>query len=251
MNSRAIKPVPLWQSLCLFGISSLLIITNLYVIMPHLIAAGISFLIGYFILFYAPFFLLFATAVIFYKHDIRKLSWESFKDYFRLTTLDKKALFWTIGLILFWLVSYFGLGFTQKIIAEIPLFSPPAFFPPEINPLKKMVTGELMGTPLKGNYWIIIVYIIGWFFNIFGEELLFRGYLLPRQEMKYGKHAWIVNGALWTLWHSFWKWNLISLFFTCMSLSFVAQKTKSSLPGIIVHGSLNFIPVIMILIRLF
>ncbi|MCX7747734.1 MAG: CPBP family intramembrane metalloprotease [Clostridia bacterium] len=251
MDSRTIKPAPLWQSLCFFGISSILIITNLYVIMPHLLASGIPFLTGYFILFYTPFLLLFVTEIIFYKRNIRKLSWESFKGYFRIKKLNRKTLFWTIGLFLFWLVSFFGLGFTQKLIAEIPFFNPPSYFPPEINPLKSMVSGELMGTPLEGNWWIIIVCTIGWFFNIFGEELLFRGYLLPRQEMKYGKHAWIINGVLWTLWHSFWRWQLIPLFFTCMSLSFVAQKTQSTLPGIIVHGVLNFIPIIMMITWLF
>jgi membrane protease YdiL (CAAX protease family) len=187
------------------------------------------------------------VAIVLYKHNTKKVSWASFKSYFRIKKPDGKTILWTIGLFLFWVVAYFGLGFTQKLIAKISFFTPPLFFPPEINPLKSMVAGELMGTPLKGNWWILAAYIIGWFFNILGEELLFRGYLLPRQEMKYGKYAWIINGVLWTLWHSFWKWNLISLFFTCMSLSFVAQKSKSTLPGIVVHGGLNFIPIIMII----
>lgn len=251
MNLRTIKPAPLWQSLCFFGISSLLIITGLYVIMPLFLASGMTFLTGYFILFYTPFLLLFITAIILYKHDTGKLSWDAFKDYFRITKPDRKTLFWTIGLFLFVLVSYFGLGFTQKLVANIPFFAPPSYFPAEINPLKTMVFGELMETPIKGNWWVILVYTIGWFFNIFGEELLFRGYLLPRQILIYGKHAWIINGVLWTLWHSFWKWNLISLFFTCMALTFVAQKTKSTLPGIIVHGVLNFIPIIAMITWLF
>ena len=46
-----------------------------------------------------------------------------------------------------------------------------------------------MGILLKGKWWIVLGYLGGLFFNIFGEEFWWRGYILPRQELVMGKYA--------------------------------------------------------------
>lgn len=46
-----------------------------------------------------------------------------------------------------------------------------------------------MGVRLKGQWWIAVIYFIGWGLNIFGEEFWFRGYMLPRQESQKPKEA--------------------------------------------------------------
>ena len=40
-----------------------------------------------------------------------------------------------------------------------------------------------MGMPLKGAWWLVVFYTIGWILNILGEELWYRGFMLPRQEL--------------------------------------------------------------------
>lgn len=42
----------------------------------------------------------------------------------------------------------------------------------------------------SGRYWILAVWLPFWVLNIFGEELLWRGVVLPRQETAFGKWAW-------------------------------------------------------------
>ena len=105
-----------------------------------------------------------------------------------------------------------------------------------------------MDYPMKGNWWMPACYILGWFFNIFGEELLWRGYLLPRMELRWGGKAWIVNGALWALWHCFWKWNLLVIAPTAFLIPLAAQKTKKTWIGILVHGTMNLIPGLMLVL---
>jgi membrane protease YdiL (CAAX protease family) len=208
-------------------------------------------MVSYLILFYLPFVLIFITAFLLLRAEGCKLSWSSIKSRCRLNKIDRKTWIWTAGLFVFWFVVLLLVQpLVGKIMARIPFFAPPSFFPPELNPnLAPSASGMMFGTELSGKWWIIPAYFAGWFFNIFGEEFLFRGYLLPRQEQTYGKYAWVIHGTMWGLWHFFWKWNVISLLITSLSLSYVAQKTKNTWVGIIVHGSLNFIPLIMIIVN--
>ena len=102
----------------------------------------------------------------------------------------------SILLIIIGYIILLGL-FTPVInkIAQIPFFRPPDFFPPEINPNKTSIPGYAFNYELSGKYWLIFAYFAGWFFNIFGEELLWRGIILPRQIKNYGSKAWIIHGS--------------------------------------------------------
>ncbi len=250
-TAKSIKPVSLLASIAIFVISFILIFLALYVVIPSMMQAGISFMVGYLIFFYLPFVLMFITAFLLLKVEGHKLSWSVIKSRYRLNEIDRKTWMWAAGLFAFWLVV---LLFVQppvsKIMARISFFAPPSYFPREINPnLTSSANGMMFGMELSGKWWIILAYFIGWFFNIFGEEFLFRGYLLPRQELTYGKYTWLIHGTMWGFWHLFWKWNIITLLMTALSLSYVVQKTKNTCVGIIVHGSLNFIPLIMIIVN--
>jgi membrane protease YdiL (CAAX protease family) len=84
--------------------------------------------------------------------------------------------------------------------------------------------------------------------NISGEELWWRGYILPRQEVRHGKLAWIIHGIFWTLFHIPFWWNLIALLPSTLSLSYMASKLKNSTPGIIAHFIMNGLGLVMIIL---
>jgi membrane protease YdiL (CAAX protease family) len=75
--------------------------------------------------------------------------------------------------------------------------------------------------------------------NIFGEELWWRGYILPRQELQLGRYTWLVHGILWAWFHVFKWWTIPALMIVCLVAPFVAQKTKNTYPGIISHLIVN------------
>jgi membrane protease YdiL (CAAX protease family) len=129
------------------------------------------------------------------------------------------------------------------------LLSPPDFFPAEINPNKTAISGFMMDYKLTGQYWVPIVYFIGLLFNIFGEEFLWRGIILPRQIEKYKSKAWIYHGIIWTFWHFFWTWNIIVTFPFAMALSYVAYKRQNTWIPILAHGLINTIPLVLIIIE--
>lgn len=102
-----------------------------------------------------------------------------------------------------------------------------------------------MDYKLSGKYWVVIAYFVGWFFNIFGEELLWRGMIFPRQIKRYGSKAWVIHGLMWGLWHFFWKWQIVVLIPTSLFFSYVVYKRKNTWIGIISHGMMNAIPLIV------
>lgn len=105
-----------------------------------------------------------------------------------------------------------------------------------------------MGFSLKGNWWIAPVYFSALLFNIFGEEFWWRGYIMPRQELVFGKWTWVVHGLLWAFFHIFWKWNLIILLPLCLTHSYIIYKRKNTWIGIITHLTFNSIPLIALIV---
>ena len=106
---------------------------------------------------------------------------------------------------------------------------------------------ELAGIAGRGNWTLVWVSFVTLFFNIFGEELWWRGYILPRQELVHGGSTWIIHGALWTIFHAFKYWEIAAILLASLALSFVALKRKNTWPGIVTHLTINGLGPICIL----
>jgi membrane protease YdiL (CAAX protease family) len=63
--------------------------------------------------------------------------------------------------------------------------------------------------------------------------------MLPRQELAFGRATWVIHGILWSVFHSFTQptlWDTFRMAITGIALAFVAQRTKSTWPGIVGHS---------------
>jgi len=88
--------------------------------------------------------------------------------------------------------------------------------------------------------WILAAWLPFFFFNIMGEELWWRGYVLPRQEGLTGRATWLVHGLLWALFHVGLGWNLVFLSLPIfVVLPFVVQRRRNTTVGIVIHGVLG------------
>jgi membrane protease YdiL (CAAX protease family) len=66
------------------------------------------------------------------------------------------------------------------------------------------------------------------------------GIILPRFEERVGKYAWILNSALWAVFHvAFGLGNIIILIPTLIVVPFVAQKTGNTWTAVILHSILS------------
>lgn len=89
-------------------------------------------------------------------------------------------------------------------------------------------------------YWLLLAWLPYFFFNIVGEELLWRGYLLPRQATALGRQAWILNGFLWAIFHVGIGWRIAILLLPIeFVVPYVVQKRRNTWLGIIIHGLYN------------
>jgi membrane protease YdiL (CAAX protease family) len=124
--------------------------------------------------------------------------------------------------------------------AHLPNFLRPGYevtFPPT----------EFVGLSLQGRYWMIPYMLVCLFFNIVGEGFMWRGFLLPRMEITFGRWAWFVNGLLWGfVFHCAFPHLYVGLLPGSLIAPFLAQKFKSSLASMTIHGIGNLMLLVFI-----
>jgi membrane protease YdiL (CAAX protease family) len=78
-----------------------------------------------------------------------------------------------------------------------------------------------------------------WAFNtVLGEELLFRGLLLPRMNRAFGRADWLANGVLFAAYHVHVPWVMPeTLLGDTLLLAYPTKRYQSAWLGIVVHSA--------------
>lgn len=250
MKINKIKPMSFWKSLLFFGIPSAYSWIVIYGIIPLLIKAGISMYWSFIFAITSSTTLMLIASLIAYRLEGNPMTWAALKDRFRLFPIRGKAWLWTALLIAMIPLYVLLRELISKQIAMIPSFAPPDFLPEVLDPRvsQSSIPVNFMGIPLLNNWWLIPVQLCTLFFNIYGEEFWWRGYIMPRQELVFGKWTWLVHGLMWASFHSFWWWDVLAILPGALVVSFVAQRTRNTTPGIIWHWINNGMTVIVLLL---
>jgi membrane protease YdiL (CAAX protease family) len=91
---------------------------------------------------------------------------------------------------------------------------------------------------LSGNWtWFAAIAILVLFNTVLGEELLFRGLLLPRMRKAFGRGDWIANGILFAVYHLHMPWAIPTVLIDTFALSYPSRRYRSALIGIAVHSA--------------
>lgn len=249
-STPSYKPLTVKGSLPLFFIPSILMIINVNLIMRVFDNQGFPFFYNYsFVYGIVPLSLFIIVAVMAYRREGNEMAWEAFKVRYRLPAMRKSDWLWIIGLFIVMNLGLVIFSFTTKPIAKI--IHPPSYWPAELNPLKDSnmsgVPDTFLGTSLSGNWTVLFLVLVNIILVSLGEELWWRGYILPRQELQYGDRTWIIHGTLWALFHIFTPWNIFVLLPGTLALSYVAQKRKNNWICIITHGLVDGLLAIIII----
>ncbi len=165
------------------------------------------------------------TAILVLKSEGYKISKSTIIERLRFRKITKTDILWCFGGLIF--VGIFSVLIMKGLEMVIGKFDhSPSFM--SFEPLT------------AGRYWLLLVWAPYWILNILGEEFLWRGVMLPRQEIAFGKYTWVVHGFGWGIFHIAFGWQLlITLIPLIFIQSYIVQKTKNSWVGVIMHGALN------------
>ena len=124
----------------------------------------------------------------------------------------------------------------------------PTFGAPDKRDIGSFLGSDAGQSFLSGNWGWFAVMVVLWVFNtVLGEELLFRGLLLPRMNSAFGRGDWIANGVLFAAYHLHVPWlipaNLLDMFI----LSYPTKRYQSAWIGIAVHSAQSVLAAVIVL----
>jgi membrane protease YdiL (CAAX protease family) len=136
------------------------------------------------------------------------------------------------------------MGGANRALASVPGFIPPEWWPAASNP-RVTVTSAADAFPdmsLQGNIIFVLLYfVIGLVFNIFGEELYYRGFLMPKMRGVFGSWDWVANGVLFTLKHVYQRWLFPGILISGLGFAFAFGPLGSLPLAMIFHWIGNFL----------
>jgi uncharacterized protein len=155
-------------------------------------------------------------------------------------------LWWLIPLIL--VAGIFDIMFSGVLdklwISLFPFFAEPSGFS-----MNAALDSPELKSKMVGAWGILALFIFQALCNtVIGEELLFRGLLLPRMSEVFGKWDWVMNGLLFGTYHLHQPWMILSGVIQGMFLLALPSRIyRSAWFGIVLHSGQSIFFTILIL----
>src|ERR671914_323271 len=125
----------------------------------------------------------------------------------------------------------------------------PSIAAPENRDFATLVESDAGKAFLSGAWgWYALVLVNFAFNTVLGEELLFRGFLLPRMNGAFGRGDWVANGLLFTGYHLHVPWGMPATLLDTFFLSYPTKRYRSAWIGIAVHSAQSVVLAILVLI---
>lgn len=172
-------------------------------------------------------------------HELETFTWDAIK---RRTWLQRptdprtgkssyKLLWWLVPAAIYYVaMEQTPIG---EIIGNLILIP----FPFVAN-LPQLELTALQTPELIGAWWLMGLAIVSCVFNYFlGEELFFRGLLLPKMRGAFGKWDWVANSVLFALYHMHRPTQALGFILGGFALSYPVRRFRSAWFSIILHGT--------------
>jgi len=132
---------------------------------------------------------------------------------------------------LWWWVLVFALALAALDMAP---FGP---MPPEDRSFGLFLESDAGYALFLHNWWLYALCAVELVLNtVVGEELLFRGLLLPRMRGAFGRADWVVNGVLFGLYHLHEPWVIPNAVVTGFLCAGPSKRYRSAMMGIAIHS---------------
>lgn len=251
-QAGAFTPAPAgWRAtLLLFGVPGLVLIVTVHLLNPALVEAGVPLIVSFTLSLYGVLFCLLAATFVALRRSGHPMDRAALVERLRLRALRGRDWWWVALAVAVAFAADAALEPAMSWMADAVPLPIPDHLPTLFDPREELQLPptEYLGVTLEGRWWVLAVYALSLFGNIVGEELWWRGYVLPRQERAFGARAWIVNGVLWVVvFHAFMWWAFPTLLATGLLTPLVAQRLQSTWAAIVVHGTGNALFLLLLL----
>jgi membrane protease YdiL (CAAX protease family) len=120
---------------------------------------------------------------------------------------------------------------------------------PASRDLAGFLDSDVGASFFSGNWtWFAVVLVLLVFNTVLGEELLFRGVLLPRLNGAFGRFDWLVNGVLFAAYHVHTPWVMPAALLDSVILSLPSKRYRSAWIGISVHSLQSLVIAVVVLV---
>jgi membrane protease YdiL (CAAX protease family) len=124
----------------------------------------------------------------------------------------------------------------------------PAIAAPENRDFANLVESDAGKDFLSGAWGWYALLLVSFVFNtVLGEELLFRGFLLPRMHGAFGRGDWVANGILFTAYHLHVPWAMPATLLDTFFLAYPSKRYRSAWIGIAVHSAQSVVLALLLL----
>jgi membrane protease YdiL (CAAX protease family) len=113
----------------------------------------------------------------------------------------------------------------------------------------EFLSSDAGGAMFDGAWGLLALFMTMSLFNtVLGEELLFRGLLLPRMKDAFGEKDWLANGLLFAVYHLHVPWVIPASLLDPFIYSLPAKRHRSALLSIAVHSVQSVVIGVMVLL---
>jgi CAAX protease family protein len=119
---------------------------------------------------------------------------------------------------------------------------------PEDRDFATLIDSDAGKAFLDGAFgWYGLILVMFLFNTVLGEELLFRGFLLPRMNGAFGRRDWVANGLLFAGYHLHVPWAIPGTLLEMFTTAYPTKRYRSAWIGIAVHSAQSVVLAILLL----
>jgi uncharacterized protein len=190
----------------------------------------------------------FVVSVAVLRHELGGLHWADVKKRIRLNLPRDPATGRPRRLLFLWVVPAIAANFVGGYLASRLDTAWTNWLPALHEPSYTRIQG-LADPQFQGQWWILGLALTSMLFNyVLGEELLFRGVLLPRMAGVFGRWDWVANTVLFGLYHVHKIWFWPSMITSSFGMAWATKRYRSLWMGVIVHGIEGYFIVLVVAI---
>jgi membrane protease YdiL (CAAX protease family) len=181
----------------------------------------------------------FVLVLILIRRELGGLQWSRVREALWLRSpRDPKT--GRVGGRVWWWVLPFVVLFALEAFLAIP--------GPSVRDFADFVDSDSGEDFFRGAWgWFAVVVVLVVFNTVLGEELLFRGLLLPRMQEVFGRRDWIANGVLFAAYHLHTPWVIPTSLVDIFALAYPSRRFQSAWMGIIVHSTQSVVVIGVVL----